>query len=163
MKIAKRILIAIFLFGAIALVINLPKSVPNVEFTTLNGKKMSFETLRGKPVVVTFWATDCESCLKEIPLWLDLYSRYHSQGLEIIGVAMYFDPPNHVVEFTKQHTLPYSITLDIDAKIAKAFDDVNVTPTTFLISPEGKIVWHKIGLFELTELQLQIENFLKEK
>jgi peroxiredoxin len=139
------------------------KTVPNVAFTALNGKQISFESLRDKPVIVTFWATDCESCLKEIPLWLDLYSRYHAQGLEIIGVSMYYDPPNHVIEFNKLHALPYPITLDIEAKIATAFGNVKVTPTTFLLNPKSEIVWKKVGLFELAELQPQIENFLKEK
>ena len=142
---------------------SLNKTVPNATFTTLKGEQMSFKTLRGKPVIVTFWATDCESCLKEIPLWLDLYSRYHAQGLEIIGVSMYYDPPNHVIEFNKSRALPYPITLDIEAKLAKEFGDVSVTPTTFLLNPKGEIVWQKIGLFELTELQSQIENFLREK
>ncbi|MEI7795734.1 MAG: TlpA disulfide reductase family protein [Methylococcaceae bacterium] len=141
---------------------SLNKTVPNATFTTLNGEKMSLENLRGKPVIVTFWATDCESCLKEIPLWLDLYQRYHAQGLEIIGVSMYYDPPNHVIEFNKSHALPYPITLDIEAKLAKEFGDVSVTPTTFLLNPKGEIVWQKVGLFELAELQPQIENFLKE-
>jgi peroxiredoxin len=139
------------------------KTVPNATFTTLNGEQMSLEKLHGKPVIVTFWATDCESCLKEIPLWLDLYSRYHARGLEIIGVTMYYNPPNHVIEFNKLHALPYPITLDIEAKIATVFGNVKVTPTTFLLNPKGEIVWQKVGLFELVELQLQIENFLKEK
>jgi len=141
---------------------SLNKTIPNATFTTLNGEKMSFEKLRGKPVVVTFWATDCESCLKEIPLWLDLYARYHAQGLEIIGVSMYFDPPNHVIEFVKQRPLSYSITLDIEAKLANAFGGVKVTPTTFLLNPKGEIVWQKVGLFESTELEFQIKKFLKE-
>jgi peroxiredoxin len=163
MKYSKLILIAVSLFGLIAFGIDIQKNVPNFAFTALNGEQMSLEKLRGKPVVVTFWATDCASCLKEIPIWLDLYSRYHAQGLEIIGVAMYFDPPNHVIQFVKQRSLPYPITLDVNAKIANAFGDVKVTPTTFLLNPKGEIVWQKVGLFEQAELQPIIENFLKEK
>ncbi len=141
---------------------NPTKTIPNAHFTALSGEKLSFEKLRGKPVVVTFWATDCVSCLKEIPLWLDLYSRYHAQGLEIIGASMYFDPPNHVIEFTKQNALPYLITLDIESKLANAFGGVKVTPSTFLLNQKGEIVWQKVGLFELAELQPLIENLLKE-
>ena len=104
MKVIKRILIAILLFCVIAFAVNFKKSVPNVTFTTLKGQVLSLDALHGKPVVVTFWVTDCASCLKEIPLWLDLYSRYHAQGLEIIGVSMYYDPPNHVIDLIN-HTL----------------------------------------------------------
>ena len=163
MKIIKKILVATLLISASAFVIYSKNSVPNITFTALNGQQISFEELHGKPVIVTFWATDCASCLKEIPLWLELYSRFHGQGLEIIAVSMNYDPPNHVIELSKQLALPYLLTLDIQAKIANVFGGVNVTPTTFLLNPKGEIVWQKIGLFELTELQSQIENFLKEK
>ena len=75
---------------------------------------------------------------------------------------MYFDPPNHVIEFTKQNALPYLITLDIESKLANAFGGVKVTPSTFLLNQKGEIVWQKVGLFELAELQPLIENLLKE-
>lgn len=163
MKVTKRILITILLFSVIALAVNFKKSVPNVTFTTLKGQVLSLDALHGKTVVVTFWVTDCASCLKEIPLWLDLYSRYHAQGLEIIGVSMYYDPPNQVIEFLKQYKLPYLMTLDISASFAKAFGGVNVTPTTFLLNQKGEIVWQKVGLFELAELESIMQNLLKEK
>ena len=137
--------------------------VANVDFTTLNGEKLSLEKLRDKPVVVTFWATDCENCLKEIPLFIDLHERYHAQGLEILGVSMYYDPPNHVIEFNKSRPLPYLVTLDIEATFAKAFGNVKVTPTTFLLDSKGKIVWQKVGLIEGSELQPLIEKLLQEK
>lgn len=138
-------------------------AVSNIEFTALNGAKMSLEKLHGKPVIVTFWATDCDSCLKEIPLWLDFYERYHPQGLEILGVAMYYDPPNHVIEFNKMRPLPYPITLDVEAKFANAFGGVKNTPTTFLLNANSEIVWQKVGLIEREELAPLIENLLKEK
>lgn len=133
---------------------------PQLTLTTLDGQSIALEGLQGKPVLVTFWATDCENCLKEIPVLLDLYSRYHAQGLEIIGVSMSYDPPNHVVEFNKQHSLPYPIVLDIDGTIAKAFENTRLTPTTFLLTPSGEIGWEKTGLFELTQIQPKIEAFL---
>ncbi len=163
MRIFRPFFIVVFIVILSGLIMATQKNVPNVEFTALNGEKISLERLRGKPVIVTFWATDCASCLKEIPIWLELYSRFHAQGLEIIAVSMNYDPPNHVIELSKQRTLPYLITLDVDAKIASAFGNVKVTPTTFLLNPKGKIAWQKLGLFELAELQPQIENFLKEK
>lgn len=163
MKLVKPFLMVIFLVTLAGFIVTIKKTIPNVEFTALSGEKMSLENLRGKPVIVTFWATDCASCLKEIPIWLELYSRFHAQGLEIMAVSMNYDPPNHVIELSKQRALPYLITLDIEAKIALAFGNVKVTPTTFLLNPKGEIAWQKVGLFELAELQPQIENFLKEK
>ncbi len=162
MTVFKKFLIVTFLVSFVGFIVSLQKTIPNVEFTALNGEKMSFEKLRGKPVIITFWTTDCASCLKEIPLFIELYSRFHVQGLEIIGVPMYYEPPNQIIEFLKKNPLPYPIILDIEAKLAKAFDGVNATPTTFLLNPKGNIVWQKVGLIELAELQPLIENLLKE-
>lgn len=133
------------------------------EFMTLNAEKLSLQTWRGKPVLVTFWATDCQSCLKEIPTLVSLYENYHSHGLEMLAISMYYEPPNHLVEFNKNTPLPYSLTLDIDANIAKAFGGVKVTPTTFLLNAKGNIIWQKVGLFEFSELQSLVEKTLKEK
>lgn len=159
----KKIIFSAIIFALLAGILfrfTLYSKSPNLTLTTLDGQSIALERLHGKPVLVTFWATDCESCLKEIPVFLDLYSRYHSQGLEIIGVSMYYDPPNHVIEFNKQHSLPYPIVLDIDGTIAKAFENTRVTPTTFLLTPSGEIGWKKTGLFELTQIQPKIEAFL---
>lgn len=155
--------ILVLIVVASGILISLNNKVTNFDFTTLQGEKLSFEKLRGKPVLVTFWATDCENCLKEIPFFIDLYERYHVQGLEIIGISMYYDPPNHVIEFNKLHPLPYPITLDINTEFSKSFGNVKVTPTTFLVNQAGEIVWKKVGLIDKAELTPQIEKFLKEK
>lgn len=134
---------------------------PDVTFTTLTGKKIALGALRGKPVIVTFWATDCPSCIKEVPHLLDLYARYHPQGLEIIAVAMYYDPPNHVVTMTGDLRLPYPVALDLKAGIAHAFGDVQLTPSTFLISPDGLIALKTTGVFDPAEMKTRIETFIK--
>lgn len=163
LKKAVYIPVALSLLLILGIFFSFTNSVRSFEFTTLNGAKMSLEKLRGKPVLVTFWATDCDSCLKEIPILLDLYSHYHMQGLEILGVSMYYDPPNHVIEFNKMRPLPYLVTLDIEAKFANAFGGVKVTPTTFLLNGNSEIVWQKVGLIEREELAPLIENLLKEE
>ncbi len=134
---------------------------PEVIFSTFSGKKIALHDLRGKPVLVTFWATDCPGCIQEIPHLIDLYRQYHDQGLQIIAVAMYYDPPNHVVEMTKQQALPYDVALDIQAEHAKAFGDVRLTPTTFLISPAGSITLQKIGVFDIADMKARIEALLE--
>ena len=97
---------------------------PDVTFTTITGKQIDLKMLQGRPVIVTFWATDCPSCIKEIPHLIELYNRYHPQGLEIIAVAMYYDPPSHVVAMTRDKRVPYDVALDLKAEHAKAFGDV---------------------------------------
>ncbi|MDD5411729.1 MAG: TlpA disulfide reductase family protein [Methylobacter sp.] len=136
-------------------------SAPDVTFTTITGKKIDLKDLSGKPVMVTFWATDCPSCVKEIPHLIDLYTQYHAQGFEMIAVAMYYDPPNHVVDMTKARQLPYDVALDLKSELAHAFGDVMFTPSTFLIAPDGSVALRKTGIFDLAEMKTRIESLLK--
>jgi len=79
-------------------------------FATIYRQKNCLERFtRQTGLCVTFWATDCPGCIKEIPDLIDLYTQYHKQGLEIIAVAMYYDPPNHVVTMTEEQRLPYDV------------------------------------------------------
>jgi peroxiredoxin len=138
-----------------------PTPAPNVSFTTITGNTIELKKLQGNPVIVTFWATDCAICIQEIPYFIDLYNQFHTQGLEIIAVAMYYDIPSHVVEMTKSRQLPYPIALDLKAKHALAFGKVELIPSTFLISPSGKIVKQVTGLFDLEEMKQNINQLLK--
>lgn len=135
---------------------------PDVTLTTLTGEKIALKHWRGKPAIVTFWATDCASCMREIPHLVDLYNEFHPRGLEMIAVAMAYDPPNHVVEMTRARQLPYHVALDLQSAHALAFGDVRFTPTTFLISPEGKIAEHTIGVFDYPSWQARIARMLNK-
>lgn len=138
-----------------------PVPAPGVTFTTITGKKIELLKLIGNPVIVTFWATDCASCIKEVPHLTELYNQFHSQGLEIIAVAMYYDLPNHVVEMTKAKQIPYHVALDLKAKHASAFGQVQFTPTTFLISATGDIILQKTGELNFANIKQQLKNLLQ--
>ena len=133
------------------------KTAPNVVFKTIKGENISLAALQGKPVIVTFWATDCASCLKEIPDLIKLQQQFNPQGLTIIAVAMYYDPPNHVLTLATEKQLPYAIALDPNAELSQAFGNVQFTPTTFMIDKTGAIVMKKIGLFSMPVLQEWLE------
>lgn len=137
------------------------QAAPDVTFATITGKKIVLKQLLGKPVVVTFWATDCPGCIKEIPHLVELYNDYHNKGLEMIAVAMFYDPPNRVVAMTKAKQLPYDVALDLRGLAAKVFGDVRLTPTTFLISPDSKIVMHQTGAFDIQDMKQRIETMIK--
>ncbi len=155
-------LIVACLIASAALIACNPSSMaaPDITFTSITGEKIKLKDWQGNPVIVTFWATDCPGCIKEIPHLIELYRDYHERGLEIIAIAMYYDPPNHVVEMTRAKQLPYKVTLDLQAEHAKAFGDVRLTPTTFLIKPDGAIALHKIGEFDLADMKKRIESFI---
>lgn len=145
---------------ALSLVFHQTMLAPERSFTTITGKKLALQDFHGKPVLVSFWATDCPGCIKEIPELIELYQRYHKRGLEIIAISMYYDPPSHVVGMADARQLPYPVVLDLRAEHAKAFGDVALTPSTFLISPDGEIALKYIGAFDFAALKNQIENFL---
>ncbi len=134
--------------------------VPDALFTTITGKKIALKDLRGKPVIITFWATDCKSCIDEVPHLVELHEKYHARGLEIIAVAMYYDPPNHVVEMTRMKQIPYDVALDLRNEHAKAFGNVQLTPTTLLINPLGEIVFKKTGLFDMAAMESRVKDLL---
>ena len=116
------------------------KSSPDISLMTIEGEELRLAELRGKPLLVTFWATTCPGCIKEMPHLIELYNELSPRGLEIIGIAMDYDPPNQVVAMSKARNIPYPVALDIHAEASLAFGNVRLTPTSFLIAPNGKIV-----------------------
>lgn len=136
-----------------------PIPAPPENFESIAGQPIQLSSLFGKPVLITFWATDCPACVREIPHLIDLYQQYHIKGLEIIAVAMYYDIPSHVVEMTRMKQIPYPVTLDVSAQHAKAFGQVMLTPTTFLIDSKGIIVDKFIGKLP-NSIATQIEQLL---
>ncbi len=112
-----------------------------------------------KPTLVVFWATNCSSCIEEIPSIIALQKAYGDK-IHILGVAMSFDDPTTLKNFVVQRQLPYMITHDISGEIALGFGKIFVTPTNLLLSPEGKIVWKNVGDFDKASLQKRIDEML---
>lgn len=153
-KSALGLLSAICLIGAIAWWLTYTKSfAPNTVFTTLKGEQLSLANLKGRPVLINFWATDCPGCLEEIPDLIALHEQFQASGLQIIAVAMPYDPPSRVQALANARNLPYAVALDIDGSQMRAFGDVQLTPTSFLIDRQGVIVLHQVGKFDLATLK----------
>ncbi len=133
-------------------------SAPPVSFHTLTGQSFKLADWKGHPVIVQFWATSCVSCVQEMPQWAERYPHWHKQGLEMVAVAMNYDNLNYVQQFTQRHQLPFHVVHDINAQLASAFGGVNLTPTSFIIDPSGKIAKRYIGAPHFSEL----ENLLQD-
>jgi peroxiredoxin len=156
-------LIVFALLGALAWLWFAPASLktsPDISLMTIKGEEIQLTSLQGKPLLVTFWATTCPGCLKEIPHLIELYDELAPQGLEIIGIAMDYDPPNRVLALSKARNIPYPIALDIHADAARAFGNVRLTPTSFLIAPDGRIVYQKVGTLNMVRLREDILGML---
>ncbi|KAF3997174.1 TlpA family protein disulfide reductase [Glaciimonas immobilis] len=133
---------------------------PDVSFTNLQGEKISLKSLRGKVVMVNFWATSCTTCVGEMPKMIATYDKYKAQGLDFVAVAMSYDPPNYVVNFVKTRALPFQVALDTNEKIANAFGDVKLTPTTFVIDKQGNIIKRYVGEPSFDELHQLLDKAL---
>jgi len=158
--------VAVAIFGLLAYAWLSPAGIgtaPQLKLTTLDNQPLALQDLKGKPVLVTFWATSCTGCVKEIPHLVELHNKLAPKGLTIIGITMAYDPPNHVTELVNRRKLPYRIAMDIDGSASRAFGGVQLTPTSFLISPDGRIVMKKIGDLDMASLTSRIEDMLKTK
>lgn len=164
----KDIAIALFGIALVAAVVLLwlspggAQPAPVATFTTLEGRSFQLTDLMGRPVLVVFWATTCPGCVKEMPHLVELYRELHGKGLEIVGVSMEYDPVDQVQELVRQRDIPYLIAPDRDGAIAHAFGDVALTPTSFLIDPQGKIAQHKLGELDMNLLRSRLATMLPE-
>ena len=135
---------------------------PSFSYTLLDGAKASTESLRGKVVLVNFWATSCVICVREMPALMATHRKYQVRGLETLAVAMSYDPPAYVAHFAQSRQLPFGVVIDNTGAIAKAFPDVRLTPTTYLIDKRGAIVKRYLGELDFTELHRLVEKLLAE-
>jgi len=139
-----------------------PAQIPPVTLTTIQGEQLTADSFRGKVVLVNFWATSCEPCVAEMPKLAETYRKHRDRGFETIAVAMKYDPPNHVLRYAAQNALPFKVALDPMGAAARAFGDVSLTPTTFVIDRRGTIVKRYVGEPDFAELDRIIAGKLAE-
>jgi peroxiredoxin len=136
------------------------KSAPDATFTLLSGQKISTSgDLKGKVYLVNFWATSCETCMKEMPEMVNTYNRFKGRGLEFVAVAMNYDAPMYVNNYAQTRNLPFKVAMD-DGSAAKQFGDVQLTPTTFVIDRNGKILKRYVGEPSFQELDALLDKAL---
>lgn len=140
------------LLVSLAILIHNRNNAPDLTFTTIEGKKISMADLKGKVVIVNFWATDCLACVTEMPALVNTYQQYQKKGLEIIAVAMPYDPPAQVLNYVTQKKLPFPVMHDGLAEITQKFGNVDLTPTTFIFDKQGKQLQRTIGALDFVKL-----------
>jgi peroxiredoxin len=156
------VIVAGVVFFALFAIWSVKPAAPQVTFVSLKGEKITTASLRGKVVLVNFWATDCVICIREMPQITATYQKYRAQGFETIAVAMKYDPPNYVLAYNEKNRLPFKVALDPMGELAQAFGEVKLTPTTFIIDKQGVLVQRIVGEPDFAKLHQLLEEKLRE-
>lgn len=137
-------------------------AAPESTFVLLDGSSQTTADLRGKVTLVNFWATSCTTCVAEMPEIIATHQKFNSRGFDTIAVAMSYDPPSYVVNFAETRKLPFKVAIDNTGAVAKAWGDVRLTPTTYIVNKRGQIVKTYVGAPNFPELHQLIEKLLAE-
>ena len=135
---------------------------PASKFVLIDGSTLQTSDLRGKVTLVNFWATTCVSCVKEMPSLVATYNKYRDQGFETVAVAMSYDPPQWVVNFANSRQLPFKVAIDNTGELAQRWGDVKLTPTTYLVDKQGRIVKRYVGEPDFAALHQLLEKLLAQ-
>lgn len=121
-------------------------SAPDFNLRNLRGERVNLKTLLTKgPVLLDFWATYCKPCVKAMPKLQKIHEKYGKSGLTVLGVNV--DGPrgqNRVKPFLRARKVSFPIALDSDSAVMRRMQ-VNVLPTTLLITPDGEIALRQVG------------------
>ena len=138
------------------------QAAPESTFVFLDGSKKTNADLKGKVTLVNFWATSCVTCVAEMPKLITTYTKYQAKGYDTLAVAMSYDPPSYVVNYAESRKLPFKVAIDNTGAVAKAWGDVQLTPTTYLVNKRGEIVKKYVGEPDFAALHQLIEKLLAE-
>jgi len=117
------------------------------------GGTLSAKDLAGKPVIMTFWATWCGPCRKELPALAALFEQYKAQGLQVVGVNV-DENPMKLKKYLRENPLPFPVVLDPDSKLKNQFDAESV-PATYWIQRDGTIRQKTVGYDEKKKKKLE--------
>ena len=131
--------------------------MPELEFNILGDDKLLSKNLEDKIVIINFWATDCSTCIKEMPILTKIYDKYKND-IELIAVAMPYDLPSRVINFKDKNQIPFKIALDSDGKILEKFNKVRLTPTTIITNKQQIIQNTIIGEINYQNLDKLIDS-----
>ncbi|MDX9758044.1 MAG: TlpA disulfide reductase family protein [Bacteroidota bacterium] len=156
----KSLLLALALFlVAGTLHAQVGKTAPGFSLKDKDGTVYSDQSLKGKVIVLNFWATWCPPCRAEIPAFKKVYEQYKGKGVEIVGVSLDQKGWDVIRPFIKQYAINYPIVLG-GAEIARAYGNIRSIPTTIIIDRNGKVVDSHVGAMSEQQLIKSFEKLL---
>jgi len=140
-----------------------PSLAPDFSVKTLDGQGITLSALRGKVILIDFWATWCGPCRESIPHLVHLRNTYQGKGFEVIGLSEDKGDVETVRNFVKSLDIPYPIAMS-PQDVSRSYG-VSALPTAFLIDREGKIQQKMLGFSPAIAKQMtsKIEELLSQK
>jgi peroxiredoxin len=135
------------------------KPAPDFILTSLDGQKISLADLKGKAVLVNFWATWCAPCKVEMPWFAEFQQKYGGQGFQALGIATDNPSRDEMLKVAGRAGVNYPLML-ADGKVGKAFGGVDFLPESFYIGRDGKVVEETSGLGSKDEVEANIKKAL---
>lgn len=128
----------------------------------VDGRKLNGNELVDGPVLLNFWATSCPICIAEMPDLAQLHEDFRNDGFSVLAVAMPYDPPDQVVDFTRRRQLPFPVSLDLDNQLTLSFGLGRITPVNILLDRHGVERWRHVGRLPVEEARQRIRKLLEE-
>jgi thiol-disulfide isomerase/thioredoxin len=130
------------------------KSIPD-------GKKVALASLRGKAVLLNFWATWCGPCKIEMPWLVDLQKKYGPEGLQIVGVAMDDTEDKDIADFAHKMGVNYMVLKGTE-KVGDLYGGIDRLPLTYFVDRSGKVVDEIVGLHSASDIEDAIKKTLAQ-
>jgi len=132
---------------------------PDLSLTSLDGRAVSLSALRGRAVLLNFFATWCVPCKKELPAFQQAYQQRRSEGLEVVLVDV-LESPEQVTPFLRDLGVSLTAVIDADGKVSSGAYKVRALPSSFFIDRAGVIRFIQFGEIGPAALKQRLDQIL---